>query len=167
MSSTDLLDNAELCRNNIIIMVQYFILITGYFQINVVYCSLMWICGVLDKCHIEEVTKIEGEASASNRKAKLIFFYEWVITAKWKGNVAHNAEDHDTHTQLCFNIVQFSPLDCSKRFTLHHASRPVHSGTKSTSGKHSSQTAITRTRVLTHMYTTVYSQVLLLDLYNV
>ncbi|MRA94220.1 hypothetical protein GH868_30305, partial [Bacillus thuringiensis] len=40
------------------------------------------------KCQIKEVTKIEGEASASNRKAKLIFFYEWVITAKWKGKLA-------------------------------------------------------------------------------
>lgn len=38
-------------------------------------------------CEIKEVTKIEGEASANNRKAKLFFFYEWEITAKWTGRV--------------------------------------------------------------------------------
>jgi len=36
---------------------------------------------------IEEVEKIDGEARANNRKGKLIFFYEWEITLKWKGNV--------------------------------------------------------------------------------
>ena len=34
---------------------------------------------------IEEVEKCEGEARANNRKGKLIFFYEWNITLKWKG----------------------------------------------------------------------------------
>ena len=28
-----------------------------------------------------------GEARANNRKAKLIFFYEWEIALKWKGHV--------------------------------------------------------------------------------
>jgi len=32
---------------------------------------------------ITEITSMEGEAVANNRKAKLIFFYEWVIKAKW------------------------------------------------------------------------------------
>jgi len=36
---------------------------------------------------IEEVEKIEGEARVNNRKGKLIFFYEWEITMKWKGCV--------------------------------------------------------------------------------
>lgn len=35
---------------------------------------------------IKEVTKVDGEASANNRKAKLIFFYEWVITGEWEGS---------------------------------------------------------------------------------
>ena len=35
-------------------------------------------------CTIYEVDKIEGEASANNRKAKLIFFYEWTLSMKWK-----------------------------------------------------------------------------------
>lgn len=37
----------------------------------------------LGKVKITAVTKCEGEATANNRKGKLIFFYEWVITADW------------------------------------------------------------------------------------
>ncbi|KAI5615164.1 AHA1, activator of heat shock protein ATPase-like 1a isoform X1, partial [Silurus asotus] len=36
-------------------------------------------------CQITDVSKIEGEASINNRKGKLIFFYEWTITASWTG----------------------------------------------------------------------------------
>jgi len=36
-------------------------------------------------CEIKEITSIEGEASANNRKAKLIFFYEFVIKGEWSG----------------------------------------------------------------------------------
>lgn len=36
---------------------------------------------------IEEMEKCEGEARANNRKAKLIFFYEWELVLKWKGHV--------------------------------------------------------------------------------
>ncbi|XP_063849469.1 activator of 90 kDa heat shock protein ATPase homolog 1-like isoform X1 [Scylla paramamosain] len=34
---------------------------------------------------IKEVTKCDGDATASNRKGKLIFFYEWVVTMDWTG----------------------------------------------------------------------------------
>ncbi|KAL3277046.1 hypothetical protein HHI36_012407 [Cryptolaemus montrouzieri] len=34
---------------------------------------------------VVEVEKCEGEASANNRKGKLIFFYEWNLHLKWKG----------------------------------------------------------------------------------
>ena len=37
------------------------------------------------KCEILSITSIEGEATANNRKAKLIFFYEWVIKGEWSG----------------------------------------------------------------------------------
>lgn len=37
------------------------------------------------ECKIVEIEKLEGEASANNRKGKLIFFYEWNIVLKWKG----------------------------------------------------------------------------------
>ncbi|CAI9715076.1 of 90 kDa heat shock ATPase homolog 1-like [Octopus vulgaris] len=36
-------------------------------------------------CEITELSKIEGEATANNRKAKLIFFYEWDIKLEWSG----------------------------------------------------------------------------------
>jgi len=39
---------------------------------------------------VEEVEKCDGEARANNRKGKLIFFYEWDITLKWKGHVNGN-----------------------------------------------------------------------------
>lgn len=32
------------------------------------------------------MSKCDGEATANNRKAKLIFFYEWVVTGEWEGN---------------------------------------------------------------------------------
>ncbi|KAG0726960.1 Activator heat shock protein ATPase 1 [Chionoecetes opilio] len=32
---------------------------------------------------IKEVSKCEGDATASNRKGKLIFFYEWVVDMEW------------------------------------------------------------------------------------
>lgn len=40
---------------------------------------------------IEEVEKVEGEASANNRKGKLIFFYEWDIVLKWTGHLKDNS----------------------------------------------------------------------------
>ena len=54
-----------------------------------------------------------------------------------------------------------SPLDRSKRFTLSSPGRPVHSDTVlGFSWKHSSHAAIAQ-RLLTHISTTVYSQVLI------
>lgn len=40
---------------------------------------------------ITEVSKCEGEASANNRKGKLIFFYEWNIVLKWKGTLTDSS----------------------------------------------------------------------------
>jgi len=39
------------------------------------------------KVAVDKVDKIEGEARVNNRKAKLIFFYEWEIKFTWKGHV--------------------------------------------------------------------------------
>lgn len=39
------------------------------------------------RMRITEVEKAEGEANANNRKGKLIFFYEWELTLKWRGRV--------------------------------------------------------------------------------
>lgn len=38
------------------------------------------------RCQISELKQLEGEASSSNRKGKLIFFYEWNIKLGWKDN---------------------------------------------------------------------------------
>ncbi|KAF5918006.1 hypothetical protein HPG69_019812 [Diceros bicornis minor] len=40
------------------------------------------------RCEISELKQVEGEASCSSRKGKLIFFYEWNIKLSWKGNGA-------------------------------------------------------------------------------
>ncbi|XP_053672059.1 activator of 90 kDa heat shock protein ATPase homolog 1 [Anopheles nili] len=37
------------------------------------------------ECTITKIEKLEGEATANNRKGKLIFFYEWNITLVWSG----------------------------------------------------------------------------------
>lgn len=45
-----------------------------------------------------EVTKIDkcdGDASANNRKAKLIFFYEWDLRFEWKGTLNGSDVDHN------------------------------------------------------------------------
>ncbi|XP_078001248.1 activator of 90 kDa heat shock protein ATPase homolog 1-like [Glandiceps talaboti] len=39
-------------------------------------------------CEITAMPKCDGEATANNRKAKLIFFYEWEIKLEWNGNLA-------------------------------------------------------------------------------
>jgi len=40
---------------------------------------------------VEKLDKVEGEARVNNRKAKLIFFYEWELKFSWKGHV--NGDD--------------------------------------------------------------------------
>ncbi|CAI8011645.1 Activator of 90 kDa heat shock protein ATPase homolog 1 [Geodia barretti] len=37
------------------------------------------------ECEITEALKVDGEATAHNRKGKLIFFYDWSIKLKWSG----------------------------------------------------------------------------------
>lgn len=44
---------------------------------------------------ITEVEKCEGEASANNRKGKLIFFYEWVLVFKLEGKLEGSNESHN------------------------------------------------------------------------
>jgi len=46
--------------------------------------SIEYGSAVGDEICITEMSKCEGEARANNRKAKLIFFYEWDIEFKWK-----------------------------------------------------------------------------------
>ncbi|CAB3258011.1 unnamed protein product [Arctia plantaginis] len=51
-------------------------------------------------CKVVEVKKIEGEASANNRKGKLIFFYEWDINLKWEGILAGGKEPVKGEVQI-------------------------------------------------------------------
>jgi len=38
-------------------------------------------------CKITSISKSDGDASANNRKAKIIVFYEWELQLKWKAKV--------------------------------------------------------------------------------
>lgn len=53
---------------------------------------------------VTELSSIEGEAIANNRKAKLIFFYEWIIKGKWSGR----AKDSDYQISGEFEIPNLS-----------------------------------------------------------
>ncbi|XP_062616577.1 activator of 90 kDa heat shock protein ATPase homolog 1-like [Saccostrea cucullata] len=74
-------------------------------------------------CEIKEVTSIEGEASANNRKAKLIFFYEFVIKGEWSGKfkdsdkkykgkfeIPNLSEENDTD-EIDFNVTVSNDSD--------------------------------------------------------
>lgn len=37
------------------------------------------------QCRVVATDRIDGEATANNRKGKLIFFYEWNVVMKWEG----------------------------------------------------------------------------------
>lgn len=54
----------------------------------------------LGKCKITSVESIDGEAFANNRKAKLIFFYEWVIKAKWEGNLNGQTKEKEVKGEI-------------------------------------------------------------------
>uniref|UniRef100_A0AC34PY70 Activator of Hsp90 ATPase AHSA1-like N-terminal domain-containing protein n=1 Tax=Panagrolaimus sp. JU765 TaxID=591449 RepID=A0AC34PY70_9BILA len=47
------------------------------------------------KIELTEFKKLEGEATANNRKAKLIFLYEWEFELKFKANVAGSDTVYD------------------------------------------------------------------------
>lgn len=42
---------------------------------------------VVGTCKVTEISKSDGDASANNRKAKIIVFFEWELRLKWKANV--------------------------------------------------------------------------------
>lgn len=42
------------------------------------------------KSTIVEFEKLQGEATANNRKGKLIYFYEWDLVMKWQGQVLND-----------------------------------------------------------------------------
>ncbi|XP_036190331.1 activator of 90 kDa heat shock protein ATPase homolog 2 isoform X3 [Myotis myotis] len=46
------------------------------------------------RCQISDLKQVEGEASCSSRKGKLIFFYEWNIRLGWKGIIKESGAKH-------------------------------------------------------------------------
>ncbi|XP_067680057.1 activator of 90 kDa heat shock protein ATPase homolog 1-like [Haliotis asinina] len=46
------------------------------------------------RCVVNELTKVEGEATANNRKGKLIFFYEFEVTGKWSGSLKDSKKNY-------------------------------------------------------------------------
>ncbi|GFR32428.1 activator of 90 kDa heat shock protein ATPase homolog 1 [Trichonephila clavata] len=55
-------------------------------------------------CKITEVSKCEGDTFVSNRRAKLIIFYEWTIEMKWIGSLINN----DTKIEGIIEVLNFS-----------------------------------------------------------
>uniref|UniRef100_A0A914PMK5 Activator of Hsp90 ATPase AHSA1-like N-terminal domain-containing protein n=1 Tax=Panagrolaimus davidi TaxID=227884 RepID=A0A914PMK5_9BILA len=52
------------------------------------------------KFELTEFKKLEGEATANNRKAKLIFLFEWEIEIKFKATIAGSDTVYDGHLEI-------------------------------------------------------------------
>lgn len=65
----------------------------------------------LGTCKIVEMPKCEGEAVANNRKAKLIFFYEWVIELKWQGEPDDSDEPIEGKVEIPNLSEEHDPSD--------------------------------------------------------
>ncbi|CAF1599842.1 unnamed protein product [Rotaria sp. Silwood1] len=57
-------------------------------------------------CEIKELKRCSGEASANNRKAKLVFLYEWQIEGKWEGSMRKG--ENQTKYEGSFEIPNLS-----------------------------------------------------------
>lgn len=65
---------------------------------------------------IVDVDKCEGEASANNRKGKLIFFYEWNLVLKWTGELTEGSGGKHSGNIMIPNLSEendVSELDVS------------------------------------------------------
>lgn len=63
------------------------------------------------KVTVTEVSKLTGEATANNRKGKLIFFYEWDIQLKWSGRVNEGQKTASTGLVKIPNLSEENDLD--------------------------------------------------------
>lgn len=61
-------------------------------------------------CTVTEIDKIDGEATANNRKGKLIFFYEWNIVLKWSGQLPGGISIHKGNVSIP-NLSEENDLD--------------------------------------------------------
>lgn len=61
---------------------------------------------------IIEFEKLQGEATANNRKGKLIYFYEWDIVMKWQGQILNDeAKTKITGKATIPNLSEENDLD--------------------------------------------------------
>lgn len=65
---------------------------------------------MLPKCTVYCVDRIDGEATANNRKGKLIFFYEWYIVLKWEGKMSYSKSMHKGRATIP-NLSEENELD--------------------------------------------------------
>lgn len=61
-------------------------------------------------CRIIQADKVDGEATANNRKGKLIFFYEWNVVLKWDGYLEEGAPTYKGKVQIP-NLSEENDLD--------------------------------------------------------
>ncbi|KAK0412826.1 hypothetical protein QR680_006434 [Steinernema hermaphroditum] len=52
------------------------------------------------KFEFTEIKKLEGEATANNRKAKLIFLYEWEVEVKFLATVAGDEQEYKGYIEI-------------------------------------------------------------------
>ncbi|XP_027720946.1 activator of 90 kDa heat shock protein ATPase homolog 2-like isoform X3 [Vombatus ursinus] len=70
-------------------------------------------------CEISDLKQVEGEASCSSRKGKLIFFYEWNIKLSWKGIIKESGAKHRGSVEIPHlseeNEVDDTEINVSKK----------------------------------------------------
>lgn len=63
-------------------------------------------------CKIVEFDRLSGEATANNRKAKLIFFYEWDLVLKWQGQILNDESNTKINGKITIpNLSEENELD--------------------------------------------------------
>lgn len=61
---------------------------------------------------IIEFDKLSGEATANNRKGKLIFFYEWDLVLKWQGKILNDTDGKKYKGKITIpNLSEENDLD--------------------------------------------------------
>ena len=66
----------------------------------------------LNTVTVIEFDKLSGEATANNRKGKLIFFYEWDLVLKWHGKILNDEEDTKYKGKITIpNLSEENDLD--------------------------------------------------------
>ena len=66
---------------------------------------------------LTELEKCDGEARANNRKAKLIFFYEWELVVKWKTKADDSIEGKITIPNLSEEHTDMKDVDLEVTLT--------------------------------------------------